>query len=178
MAVSNSGIIVGFSDTSGDVSGGVLTANFQATLWTPEGIVNLHTLPGDAIGEATGVNDFGRVIGTSFDAGGTPRAFLWENGTIYDLNTLVQADAPLYLLETGDINDRGEITGLGCVVVAGACGSVLHTFVAIVAPAAAGSTARDSTAAAPRPMMPAALRDQLLHQRHFGSLQAEREPAP
>jgi len=177
MAVSNSGIIVGFSDTSGDVSGGVLTANFQATLWTPEGIVNLRTLPGDAIAEATGVNDFGQVIGTSFDAGGAPRAFLWETGTIYDLNTLVQANAPLYLLATGDINDRGEITGLGCVVVAGTCGNVVHTFVAIVAPAAAGSAARDNTAAAPRPMMTAGLREQLVHQRRFGPAQAEREPA-
>jgi len=45
----------------------------------------------------------------------------WES---YDLNTLVQKNAPLYLLETGDINDRGEITGVACVVEAGVCGSV------------------------------------------------------
>jgi probable HAF family extracellular repeat protein len=140
MAISNDGVIVGFADTPGDVAGGVLTPNFQAVLWTPGGIVNLHTLPGDQIAEATGVNDFGRIVGTSFDANGNPRVFLWDRGRMYDLNTLVQADAPLYLLETGDINDRGEITGLACVVVAGVCGNDIHVFVAIVAPGGDSAT--------------------------------------
>ena len=72
MAINNHGIIAGFSDTPGDVSGGVLTANFQAALWTPEGIINLHALPGDALGQATGINDTNQVIGTSFPPAGSP----------------------------------------------------------------------------------------------------------
>jgi probable HAF family extracellular repeat protein len=70
MAINNAGIIVGFSDTPGDVSGGVLTPNSQAVIWTPDGIVNLHTLPGDTTAQATGINDFNQVVGTSFDASG------------------------------------------------------------------------------------------------------------
>ena len=158
MAISNDGIIVGFSDTAGDVVGGVLTANFQAVLWTPGGIVNLHTLPGDSIAEATGVNDFGRIVGTSFDANGNPRVFLWEKGRIYDLNALVQANAPLYLLATGDVNDRGEITGLACVVVNGACGNETHIFVAIPAPDGAAAALHEHPALAVRPRMNATLR--------------------
>ena len=160
MAISNDGIIVGFSDTTGDVVGGVLTPNFQAVLWTPQGIVNLHTLPGDRIAEATGVNGFGRIVGTSFDANGNPRVFLWDAGRIYDLNALVQSDAPLYLLETGDINDRGEITGLACVRVGDVCGDEIHAFVAIVAPREVlAANQRDSLAA--RPRLSAALRTRL-----------------
>jgi probable HAF family extracellular repeat protein len=162
MAISNDGIIVGFSDTGGDVVGGVLTPNFQAVLWTPGGIVNLHTLPGDQIAEATGVNNFGQIVGTSFDASGNPRVFLWQEGRIYDLNTLVQPNAPLYLLATGDINDRGEITGLACVLEGGACGNEIHTFVAIVAPGSLAA-ARERVAAG-RPQVSAALRSAL--QRH------------
>ena len=150
MAISNGGIIVGFSDTPGDVVGGVLTPNFQAVVWTPEGIINLHTLPGDQIAEATGVNDFGGIVGTSFDANGNPRVFLHFKDRIYDLNALVQPNAPLYLLETGDINDRGEITGLACVLVGGVCGDEIHTFVAIVAPATVAANERMSPAARPR----------------------------
>ena len=46
MAINNAGIIVGFLDTPGDVSGGVLTPNSQAVIWPPDGIINLHTLAG------------------------------------------------------------------------------------------------------------------------------------
>ena len=153
MAISNDGIIVGFADTPGDVAGGVLTPNFQAVLWTPDGIVNLHSLPGDQIAEATGVNDFGRIVGTSFDANGNPRVFLWEHGQIFDLNTLVQPNAPLYLLLTGDINNRGEITGLGCLLVGGVCGNELHTFVAIVAPGGNPADRHERLSEVARPRM-------------------------
>ena len=138
MAINNAGIIVGFSDTPGDVSGGVLTANNQAVIWTPGGIVNLHTLPGDGTAQATGINEFNQVIGTSF-LPGPPNAvpdavFLWQQGHLYNLNALLQPNAPIFALGTGDINDRGEITGFGCVLVDGACGPDVHTFVAIPAP--------------------------------------------
>ena len=178
MAISNSGIIVGFSDTPGDVVNGVLTANFQAALWTPAGIVNLHTLPGDATAQATGVNDFGQIVGTSFAADGSSRVFLWQAGAMYDLNTLVQPNAPLYLLATGDINDQGAITGLGCVVEQGSCGNEVHTFVAIPAPAG-GDTAASAKdrALLTRPLLPASLRERLTAHHRLGRLPSERVAA-
>jgi len=174
MAINNAGAVAGFSDLSGDVSGGVLRANFQAFLWTREGgIRNLHTLPGDVLSEATGINDFGQIAGTSFDADGNSRVFLWQDGVMYDLNTLVQPDAPLYLLASGDINGRGVITGLACVVAGGACSSVLHAFVAIVAPAVTAAAAPGGAGAAVRPAVPAEVRARVLQQQRLGRMAPE-----
>jgi uncharacterized membrane protein len=41
------------------------------------------------------------------------RAFLRQNGVMTDLNTLIPADSPLYLLFAHGINSRGEIVGFG-----------------------------------------------------------------
>ncbi len=174
MAINNGGAVVGFSDLPGDVSGGVLTPNFQSFLWTRAGgIVNLGMFAGDVLSEATGLNDLGQIVGTSFTSDGSSRVYLWEQGTLYDLNALVQPDAPLYLLASGDINDRGEITGLGCLVVSGACGAELHTFVAIVAPGQ-HEAEHARVAFAARPLIPAQVRTQVLQQHRFGHLQPER----
>jgi hypothetical protein len=71
---------------------------------------------------------------------GNPRAFLWENGVMTDLNTLVPANAPLYLLIGFSINSRGEIAGFGVTN-----DGELHAFLASpsylsTAPAATGAT--------------------------------------
>ena len=41
------------------------------------------------------------------------RAFLWQNGVMTDLNTLIPTDSPFYLLFAHGINSRGEIVGFG-----------------------------------------------------------------
>lgn len=44
---------------------------------------------------------------------GNGRAFLWQNGVMTDLNTLIPLDSPLLLWEaTGTINSRGQIAGV------------------------------------------------------------------
>jgi hypothetical protein len=82
---------------------------------------------------------------------------------LYNLNSLLQPNAPIFALVSGDINDRGEITGLGCLLVDGACGSQLHTFVAIPAP---GSRAPGWQPAdlSQHPEMPAELQQALRRQ--------------
>jgi hypothetical protein len=50
------------------------------------------------------------------DASFNPRAFLWQNGVMTDLNTprlLSVNPAGLYLLPAESINAAGEIVGLG-----------------------------------------------------------------
>jgi probable HAF family extracellular repeat protein len=44
---------------------------------------------------------------------GNPRAFLWKDGRMTDLNELVPANSPLHLLTAFGINDAGEIAGFG-----------------------------------------------------------------
>jgi probable HAF family extracellular repeat protein len=135
MAINNLGTVVGFSDTAGDVVNGKLTPNFQAFVWAPgTSIHQLPSFPGDVLSEATGINDFGQIVGTSFPAAGGSRLVLWENGTVYDLNQLLPADSPLMILASGDINNQGEITGFACVVSGNVCGNEVHAFVAILAP--------------------------------------------
>jgi probable HAF family extracellular repeat protein len=65
-------------------------------------------VPGD-LTEALGVNDRDQVVGVSILTG---HAFLWENGTMTDLNKLVVSGTTLTLTDAQDINDRGEITGI------------------------------------------------------------------
>jgi probable HAF family extracellular repeat protein len=165
VAINNRGQVAGFSDLPGDVSGGVLTPNFHAFLWTGEGgIRDLGTLPGDSISEATGINDQGQIVGVSFPSS---HAFLWQHGLMTDLNTLIPSDSPLYLISTGDINDRGEITGQACVVSGGVCTSETPAFLAIptrgggtedaLSPALAGGNQR------PNVVVPEGIRKQALH---------------
>ena len=111
MAINNQGQIVGFSDLQGDQGG--QNPDFHAFLWTKEsGIQDLGTLPGDAISEALGINEQGQVVGVSYSAGFTnPRAFIWQNGVMTDLNTLIPSNSSLYLQVGQEINDLGEIVG-------------------------------------------------------------------
>ena len=84
----------------------------RAFLWTRRGgIRNLGTLPGDVYSEAHGINARGQVVGVSCDAAGVCRAFLWEDGVMTDLNTLVAPGYGDVLTTAQDINDRGVITG-------------------------------------------------------------------
>jgi len=59
---------------------------------------DLGTLPGDVMSAGFWIN---------------MRPFLWTNGKMLDLATLVPANSPLQLVAPGSINDRGEITGFG-----------------------------------------------------------------
>jgi len=111
--INNQGQVVGFANQSGDLINGQLALKFHAFLWTKErGMRDLGTLSGDAISEALGINESGQVVGVSYGAGFShPRAFLWQDGVMMDLNNLIPAGSSLTLQVAGDINDRGEITG-------------------------------------------------------------------
>jgi probable HAF family extracellular repeat protein len=184
MAINNRGQIAGFSDLPGDVVDGVLTnVNFHAFFWTkPSGIVEIKPLAGDEISEATGINNQGVVIGTSFTAGfASARAFLWQNGQIEDLNSLAIPGSNLFLITTGDINDSGEITGQACVLSNGSCSSEIVAFLGIPvwsgsAGEVATSSARANTPAA-RVLLPESARQMVLR-RHGLSRMASRLTTP
>jgi probable HAF family extracellular repeat protein len=108
MAINARGDVVGFSNPPAGV-GGAFRAH--AFLWTEGGgIEDLGTLPGNTSSQALGINARGQVVGLSSGGTGGLRAFLYQDGVMTDLNTLV----PGYdgrLLFAGDINDAGLITG-------------------------------------------------------------------
>ena len=109
--INNSGQVVGFSDLADNVT-------THAFLWTKGSHMrDLGALPGDVYSSASGINNLGQVVGGSCDASGNCRDFLWDDGVMSDLNTLVCPGTSLYLAGNGvagsDINDRGEIAGQG-----------------------------------------------------------------
>jgi probable HAF family extracellular repeat protein len=90
-------------------------------VWTKaSGMHDIGTLPGAFVtvaGCCRTINNRGEIVGFSIDANGST-AFLWKDGQIKDLNTLIPADSPLHLLGAYSINDAGEIAGQGCVMPA------------------------------------------------------------
>ena len=108
MALNNDGVVVGFADLTGDQNGAA--PNFHAFVWTrEEGMSDLKTLSGDALSEALDINNRGQIVGISI--GATARAFLYQDGTMYDLQQLMPKNYPNLLQSAQGINDEGQITG-------------------------------------------------------------------
>jgi len=110
MDINERGDVVGFSnpDEPGDAEGEFISRAFLWTKGSAEA-VDLGTLPGDVFSEAFAINARGQVVGISFGGLNGPRAFLWQDGVMMDLNDLVDSDD--VLLSAQDINDAGRITG-------------------------------------------------------------------
>jgi probable HAF family extracellular repeat protein len=107
-------------DERGKVAGfGYLPGNntYHATLWKNlKEITDLGVIGNDSCSYAAAINAKIQVVGGSSptcDFGDKARAFLWEDGSIFDLNSLIPPASALYLQLTYAINDRSEIAGQG-----------------------------------------------------------------
>jgi probable HAF family extracellular repeat protein len=126
-SINNRGQVTGQSDLPGDQI-------FHPSLWTRQtGMVDLGVLDGDAVGAGLSLNNWGDVVGASITApgpaGGNSRAFLWHKGHMSDLNALIPANSPMYLIVAFSINDEGQIAGFGEVTSGPDAGGV-HGFLA------------------------------------------------
>jgi probable HAF family extracellular repeat protein len=104
--VNNNREVVGWSDVTGDRA-------THAFRWTKVGgMEDLGTLSGDGHSIGLGLNDGGIITGVSASADfSSIRAFVWRGGSMMDLNQLIPATSPLYLLTACSVNARGEIIG-------------------------------------------------------------------
>jgi probable HAF family extracellular repeat protein len=116
--INDAGEVVGLASLPGDQI-------FHAFLWKDGVKTDLAPLDGDSTSDAHGINSKGQVVGSS-ENGPSSRGFLWENGKMFDLNTLVSPGSKLNLYFPTIINDRGEIAGQGQLP-----NSDIHAFVLI-----------------------------------------------
>jgi probable HAF family extracellular repeat protein len=109
-AINDQGEVAGFGYLSGN-------SLFHAALWkNSKRITDLGVIGADSCSYAAAINASGQIVGSSSpvcDFGAAARAFLWEDGSLFDLNSLVPPAAALYLELIYAINDRGEIAGQG-----------------------------------------------------------------
>lgn len=106
---------IGFSINEGGEAAGysALTGNatVHAAFWkTSRSVADLGTLPGDAQSYGVSINNAGQIVGASCGVV-TCRAFLWQNGGMIDLNTLIPPSSRYLLTGAGAINDSGVIVG-------------------------------------------------------------------
>jgi probable HAF family extracellular repeat protein len=119
-AINNHGVITGFVNGPHDLVGGQLQIRWLAFVWTKEkGMQSIGTLPGDAMSQATDINDANQIVGVSYSdfLFDNPRAFIYQYGTITPLNSLIgSATANWDISSTGGINDRGVIAAQANIV--------------------------------------------------------------
>lgn len=110
-AINNRSQVVGFANLANTPSGEFNPVGF---FWSRDsGIKKILPLGTDANSLAWGMNDRGQAVGDSCvdNTLSVCRAFVYQNGSATDLNTLIQANSSLSLILANDINDAGEIVG-------------------------------------------------------------------
>ena len=86
----------------------------HAFLWRHGVITDLGALPGSPISQANFINSRSQIVGDSMPCDfSAVTAFLWENGSLVDLNTLVSPNTPFFLFTSSFIDDRGQIAAFG-----------------------------------------------------------------
>ncbi len=100
-AINDSGQIVGSRWSN-------LHSRERATMWVEGAPIDLHTLPNN-FSYALDINSSGQVVGYYGDT--AYRAFIWQNGVMTDLNTLVTLPAGWVIRSAVGINDAGQIIG-------------------------------------------------------------------
>lgn len=136
-AISNSGIVVGHTNGAGLGTNGD-GGDWQAVIYEDDGrggtnYIPLGRLPGLSVSEAVDVNDSGLVVGYAFDGTGSglaPKAFAWNNGTMFDLNELLDSGSEFVnLLQATGVNEHGDIVGFGETTDGNIAGFVIQGFV-------------------------------------------------
>lgn len=113
-AINQDGWAVGAA-VSGTTSSG--TEIRRAVVWTPHNdhyhIDELGSL-GLTFSEAKDINDAGQIVGFATNISGSPQqAFLWQDGVMVSIDSLMGPSSGFSFKTAEGINDRGDIVGWG-----------------------------------------------------------------
>ena len=153
----------------GQMAGKVRSADgstYVAAFWQPDGtLTTIGILPGDFAAFATGINSRGQVVGNTFDSDfNWTHGFIWQNGVMTDLNTLISGDSNLSIISASNINDSGQISGMATVLSGPHMGKI-HAYLAtpVNGNVPAGKSVADVVRTLPRTALPADMRKPPMH---------------
>lgn len=132
-AINNDGVAVGYTTYNSTTTG------WNAVIFDGDSdVIVLGTLDPLDTSEAYGINDNGLVVGQAFDGQGLgldPRAWVWMNGTMTDLNELLEPGSAFeILLGATGVNNHNDIVGFGRLTDGTLAGFVVEGFGAACAP--------------------------------------------
>lgn len=117
-------------------------------------VTNLGILPGDGAAFATGINNRGQVVGSTFNSTGWSRGFIWQDDVMTDLNKLIREDSNLLIIAASNINEHGQISGMAMVQTGPNAGKI-HAILLTPVNERIGRSAADFARTHPHSTLPA-----------------------
>lgn len=111
-AINNRGQVTGWVGVTRGTPGRRLAFHYQAFLWQNGKMRGLGSIPRIPDSKAAAINDKGQIVGNAYYRT-DEAALLWQNGKVYELNTLVPPHSGWKLQNALGINNRGQIVGNG-----------------------------------------------------------------
>ena len=146
-AINDHGQAVGYVSTTDG-------STIVASLWENGGVKNLGILPGDGAAFATGINNRGQVVGSTFNSVGWSHGFIWQDNVMTDLNTFISKDSNLFIIAASNINERGQISGMAMVLTGPDTGKI-HAILLTPASEEIGESVADFARTHPHSTVPA-----------------------
>jgi probable HAF family extracellular repeat protein len=107
----------GWINDKGEVLGASTIKNelLRTFIWRRGSMIDLGTVNNFSCADGRVINGRGQAVGVSFNCSGEggQHGYIWQNGTIIDLNVFVPPTSDLTIVDSHYINDAGEIAAVG-----------------------------------------------------------------
>jgi probable HAF family extracellular repeat protein len=111
-AINDAGGVTGVATTSEEISPPAARQVYEAFLWKHGVMSDLGTTKGDRCSVGYSINNRSQVVGGAGICHGALDAFLWDKGSMMNLNDLIPPSAT-HLWLAFNINDQGDIVAVG-----------------------------------------------------------------